>query len=157
MVVFQRACRVGMVVGLWSGLAACGDNQDPGGAAKLWKEIHTDAYRAWDHAPGYESRQKSHAPHGDAVVIYVNDVVAEALASKTALDAWPDGSIIVKDGFDGSDLDVVAVIEKRGDKWFWAEYDAEGDPSYSGSPELCTSCHARGDDFVRAFPLPEKP
>ncbi len=38
--------------------------------------------------------------------------------------------------------------------WFFAEYDAEGDASYSGSPDLCTQCHRSGDDFVRAFALP---
>lgn len=134
--------------------AACGDNQDPQGAADLWQEIHAQNYRSFAHAPGYTSRRTSNAPHGDAVMVYVNDVVSRALASDAPLDAWPVGSLIVKDGFDGEELELVALMQKREAGWFWAEYDAEGNASYSGSPELCTSCHRSGDDYVRAFSFP---
>jgi hypothetical protein len=135
-------------------LLACGDNQDPEGAARLWDDIHRVEYREWQRAPGYEQRRSSNAPHGGRVSIYVNDVVAEALAAGEPLDAWPEGSLIVKDGFDGSDLELIAAMEKSAEGWFWAEYDDEGDPDYSGKPELCTECHERGEDFVRAFDLP---
>jgi len=149
----QCTWRIGLLSGVMC-LAACGDNQDPRGAGQLWADIHADGYRSWKHAPGYEARRQSNAPHGDSVVIYVNNVVANALASKTPVHAWPDGSVIVKDGLDGGDLDLVAAMRKRNGAWFWAEYDDEGDPSYSGVPKLCTSCHVAGSDFVRAFPLP---
>ena len=144
-----------MGAALWlSSLYACGDNQDPEGAKQLWREIHDMKYREWKRAPGYAQRRSSNAPHGDKVDIYINDVLADALANERALDAWPEGSLIVKDGFDGSDLDLVAVMEKRTGGWYWAEYDADGDADYSGHPELCTDCHRKGDDYVRAFSWP---
>ena len=135
-------------------LAGCGDNQDPEGARELWRRIRAEDYRSWSRAPGFESRRRSNAPHGNGVDIYINDVVADALAAGEPLDEWPEGSLIVKDGFDDSELDLVATMEKRVSGWFWAEYDDEGDTLYSGQPELCTDCHASGDDSVRAFALP---
>jgi hypothetical protein len=135
-------------------LAGCGDNQDPAGARELWRRIHAEDYRSWQRAPGFETAQRSQAAHGNRVAIYVNETVADALAGDQTLDAWPEGSLIVKDGFDDSDLELVAAMEKRADGWFWAEYDDEGDASYSGEPELCTDCHASGQDDVRAFSLP---
>lgn len=108
----------------------------------------------WERAPGYETRRSSNAPHGGSVDIYVNDVVADALANETGLTEWPLGSIIVKDGFDDGDLDLIAIMEKREDGWFWAEYDNDGDSLYSGKPDLCIDCHRRGTDHVRAFSFP---
>lgn len=135
-------------------LAACGDNQDDGGARALLAKVRADPYTSWDRAPGYESRRASSAPHADAVDIYVNDRVAEVLALGTPSQRWPVGSIVAKDGFDGSDLELIALMEKRADGWFWAEYDSDGDPLYSGRPEVCLDCHASGSDYVRAFRLP---
>jgi hypothetical protein len=134
--------------------AGCGDNQDEAGARELLGRIRADEYRTWDRAPGYPSRRSTNAPHSDAVDIYVNDVVAEALAFEDPLEEWPVGSIIAKDGFDGSDLELIAVMEKRENGWFWAEYDDDGDPDYSGRPEVCLDCHRSGNDYVRAFRLP---
>jgi hypothetical protein len=45
-------------------------------------------------------------------------------------------------------------MEKTDGTWFWAEYDGDGDTLFSGAPEICTGCHAIGDDFVRAFFFP---
>lgn len=134
-------------------LMGCGDDQDPEGAIELWNRIHDLNYRGFARAPGYETRQPSNASHGNAVDIYVNDVVAQALASG-GVSEWPQGSLIVKDGFDGSDLDLVAAMEKRSDGWFWVEWDAEGDSSFSGKPDICIDCHSAGSDYVRAFSLP---
>lgn len=136
-------------------LIACGDNQDDAGARDLLARVRAAEYRTWDRAPGWEQRRASSAPHSDDVDIYINDRVAEVLALGEAPQAWPEGSIIVKDGFDGSELEIVAIMEKRSDGWFWAEYDSEGDPDYSGRPDICIDCHASGSDGVRAFRLPE--
>jgi hypothetical protein len=134
--------------------AACGDNQDPAGADALWASLHEGGYRTWARAPGYATRQPTSAPHGDAVEIFVNDVVAGALASG-AITTWPEGARIVKDAYEGDEVTVVAALEKRADGWFWAEWSADGAAKYSGKPDLCIGCHASGGDFVRAFPLPE--
>jgi hypothetical protein len=88
------------------------------------------------------------------VDIYVNDRVAEVLALAEPAERWPTGATIVKDGFSGSSLALIAIMEKRTDGWYWAEYDAAGDPDYAGRPSICTDCHRRGSDYVRAFALP---
>jgi hypothetical protein len=135
-------------------LVACGDNQDDKGARDLLARVRADQYRTWDRAPGFEQRKSSNAPHSDAVDIYVNDVVAEVLALREHDGTWPEGALIVKDGFAGSELELIAIMEKRGDGWYWAEYDSDGDPDYSGHPDICLDCHKSGSDFVRAFRLP---
>ena len=135
--------------------SGCGDDQDPSGAAELWDRIHKENYRGFTRAPGFEQRRSSAAAHGDAVDIYINSTVAEVLAAAMPLTSWPKGSLIVKDGFDDGDFELVAAMEKRDDGWFWAEWDNEGDAAYSGRPSICTDCHASGSDFVRAFALPK--
>lgn len=138
-------------------VAGCGDDQDPGGARELWDRIHAQDYRTFNRAPGYGQRRGSDAPHSDNVDIYVNKVVQDALDKKEPLEAWPEGSLIVKDGFDNDgDLDIVAAMEKRTDGWYWVEWDGSGDSLYSGRPSTCTDCHASGSDFVLAFKLPGK-
>src|SRR4051812_41142579 len=136
-------------------LAGCGDNQDPTGAAELWTRIHDAGYQSWTHAPGYATRQPAHSPHGDEVIIYLDPTIAAALAQSSPLEAWPEGSLIVKDGYSGADVSVVAAMEKRKSGWYWAEWSSEGNARYSGEPETCTSCHQSGSDFVRAFSLPK--
>ncbi len=135
-------------------LAACGDNQDDSGARDLLSRVKAADYRTWDRAPGWEQRRDSSAPHSERVDIYINDRVAEVLALAEPTEAWPEGSLIVKEGWDGSDLELTAVMEKRTDGWFWAEYDSDGDPDYSGHPDICIDCHKSGSDGVRAFRLP---
>lgn len=138
----------------WIALAGCGGNDDPAGADAFWKDIHDQKYTSWAHAPGYDTKRASTAPHGDEVIIYVNDVVETALAGG-AITSWPEGSLIVKDGFSGGEPDLVAAMEKRADGWYWAEWGAEGDAKFSGTPSTCTDCHASGADSVRAFPFPK--
>jgi hypothetical protein len=132
----------------------CGDNQDDAGAQGLLAKVRAERYTSWDRAPGHEQRRSTDAPHSNAVDIYVNDRVAEVLALGEPTLAWPEQSIIVKEGYDGSDLELIAVMEKRADGWFWAEYDDDGDPDYSGRPDICIDCHRSGSDYVRAFRLP---
>lgn len=134
-------------------LVSCGDNQDDAGARALLSRVKADQYRTWSRAPGYEQRRSSNAPHSDAVDIYVNATVAQTLSQPDAME-WPVGSIIAKDGFSGADHELTALMEKRNDGWFWAEYDSDGDPAYSGKPEICIDCHRSGSDGVRAFRLP---
>ena len=135
-------------------IVACRQNDDPEGADELLGRVQAESYQSWDRAPGYEERTPSAAPHSDNVEIFVNDVVAEALGQE-GLDEWPVGSIIAKDGYDDEgELALVALMEKREDGWYWAEYDGEGAVLYSGKPQVCLDCHDSGSDFVRAFALP---
>jgi len=137
-------------------MACAGDdeNQDEDGALQLLARARAENYREWVRPPGWETRMPSNAPHGAAVDIYVNETVVAALGSATPLHAWPEGSTTVKDGWNGAELRLIAIMDKRSDGWYWAEYDASGEPTYSGHPATCTNCHASGSDFVRAFRLP---
>lgn len=135
-------------------VGACTDNQDPSGARELWNEIHKLDYRNWQRAPGYDQRRPSNAPHSDAVEIFINDIALAAVSGTHPLTDWPVGTLIVKDGWDGDDLELVAVMKKIEQGWYWAEYDTEGSAAFSGTPSLCIDCHSAGQDFVRAFQLP---
>lgn len=148
-----RSAIVGVVT-LLTLVACSGDDQAPSEAKELLSRVRGEKYRTWARAPGYEKRRSSNAPHSDEVDIFVNSVVANALAEGRPLTAWPEGSLIVKDGWDGADLELIAVMEKRADGWFWAEY-YDDESKYSGKPDLCIDCHARGADMVRAFSLPK--
>lgn len=134
---------------------ACRQNDDPAAAEELLARVEADDYRSWARAPGHDARTPSAAPHSQNVEIFVNDVVAQALGGEPASE-WPVGSIIAKDGYaDSGELELVALMEKREEGWFWAEYDADGAPLYSGTEVgICVDCHDAGGDFVRAFPLP---
>jgi hypothetical protein len=136
-------------------VSGCGDNQDPAGASELWNRIHEGDYRSMPRAPGYESRRPTNAPHGDQVDIYIDEGTKSAFDAKRPITEWPVGTLIVKDGWDEGDLEIVAVMEKRANGWYWAEYDKEGNAKYSGKPSLCIDCHASGADSVRAFGFPK--
>lgn len=135
-------------------LVSCG-NDEPDQAAALLASIQAEDYReTWERAPGYETRQPSATAHSDAVDIFVNDVMAQALSTK-GLTEWPVGSIVAKDGYDSDGaLALTAIMEKRESGWFWAELNDEGEPTFSGEPDICVDCHDSGSDFVRAFSLP---
>lgn len=147
-------------------VAACGQDDDPEGARLLWEKINAGAgFRAWQRAPGYAVRRPSFTAHKAAVEIFVSSEVASTLQPPTPPAElpreWPVGSIIVKEGFGGirqnSARQIVAVMEKRVDGWFWAEYDDGGGSLYSGRPSGCTDCHGRREkyaDWVYAFELP---
>ena len=141
-------------------LSACGQDDDPEGARVLWAKINAGpGFRSWDRAPGFPTRKPSFTAHASAVEIFVNADLSSALATPrtTSLAEWPVGSVIVKEGFSGDSRKLVAVMEKRAEGWFWAEYDDGGDSKYSGRPSVCTDCHdnRKGySDWVYAFELP---
>jgi hypothetical protein len=143
---------LGLVLCLPS-MAGC-RNEDEGGAIALWEDFQAADYRSWARAPGFPGRTPSTAAHGDAVEIFINDTLVEALASGDKLTAWPEGSLIVKDGFKEGEPHLVAAMEKREDGWFFAEYEPDGEVSFSGTPRVCTGCHDAGADYVRAFGFP---
>ncbi|MCA9635665.1 MAG: cytochrome P460 family protein, partial [Myxococcales bacterium] len=139
-----------------------GDGGDAGGTGSaLLDAVQAAEYRTWARPPGaYEMPlTPARSPHGDFVDIYINDVVAQALAAETGtLTAWPEGSIIVKDGWgdaEGTDLRFLAIMEKRANGWYWEEFVGDlAEPEFSGVPDVCVDCHVSGEDFVRAFGLP---
>lgn len=146
--------RLLVVAGLVVFVVGC-RNQDEAGAIALWEDFQAADYRSWERAPGFPGLTPSTASHGDAVEIFINDTLVEALASGEKLTVWPEGSLIVKDGFKNGEPWVVAAMERREGGWFWAEYEPDGEVLFSGDPGVCTRCHDAGADYVRAFGFPK--
>jgi len=146
-------------------VAACGDNQDPEGANDLFQRLQDLDYRnTFAKPPGYDTRQPSNTAHSDFSAIFINDVAAAVLDAGEPTSSWPLDSLIVKDGTDeDGTLDLIAVMEKRSDGWYWAEYldpeSEDGGAEFSGKPDLCIDCHQvgadAGNDFTRAIALPK--
>lgn len=138
-------------------LVACGDNEpvDSGGGAELLMRVRAADYRAWPRAPGWQSRLPSvGGGHGGELDIYVNEAIATVLARGTPVDELPVGSTIIKDVWRGADFHAIAIMDKRSDGWYWAEFTGDGEVSAAGHPRVCIDCHQRGKDYVRAFALP---
>lgn len=134
-------------------LAGCGEEVDEEGARALWEKIHAEGYESWQRAPGYDQPQPTVRAHGQTALVYVNPTVADAVAGPS-LDAWPEGALLVKDSFEGDEKKLVAAMEKQGSAWFFAEWTPSGDAKYASEPEVCTNCHAAGNDSVLAVALP---
>ena len=146
------------------GAVAC----NAGESGELRDEIEGDDYRnTYARAPGGEEGRlpAQGGPHGGFIDLYINEVmvdaIADAEASGEALTAWPEGSIIVKDGWsamEGGDFEYLSFMERRSDGWFWGEYRGNGRLVSAGLDDsTCTGCHASGEDEVRAFGLPPYP
>lgn len=139
---------------------ACADRDE---AAMLRDEIRGDDYRrTYARAPGWSlPRQPSEGgPHGGFIDVYVNDVLQEAIDTGEPLSQWPEGSIIVKDGFSaqsGGEFEYFSFMERRDDGWFWGEYRGGSDRLVAAglNDRRCAGCHSSGQDSVRAFDLPQ--
>lgn len=139
-------------------LIACGDGDDPvdaAGGRELLARVQNESYRSWHRAPGWESRLQSiGGGHGGQLDIYVNEVVAAILDDGEPVKELPPGSTVVKDVWNGTELHAIAIMDKRADGWYWAEFNGAGDVSAAGHPVGCINCHQSGVDYVRAFVLP---
>ena len=137
---------------------ACADRNEAG---EIRDQIRADDYRqTYARAPGWDMPRQPSAggPHGSFVDIYVSEEISDALEAGEPLTEWPEGSIIVKDGWSaasGGDFEYFAFMERREDGWFWGEYRGTGRLVAAGLDDRrCAGCHASGDDQVRAFGLP---
>ncbi len=140
-----------------------GDSSEPVGEAQsaiptdptqLFEFLSEGSYRSWAHEA---MRHPSLGPHPAAVQVFVNQALAASIAS--GIDVHPQGSSAVKELFDeDGELGGWAVSSKtrpsseEGNGWFW--YEVLGvepglAPIAAGEGvELCTGCHAAGNDFV---------
>lgn len=142
-------------------IAACGGDDDDDDAVEdpdvveaeaLLADVEADDYHSFDRMTGWEvAHVEASTPfHGDFIDIYVNDIL------KTAVDGdgppFPDGSIVVKEGFTTSDattLFAIAIMEKQGTEWFYAEYSPDGEVEDAGIDTAeCLECHTTGTDHL---------
>lgn len=153
--------------------AACDDEAIPAGDPSaapdaLLQEVQKRGYRDWTRAPKHEMRVATNAPHGRGVEVFVDEVMAEALANSDGLGRtqWPEGGTIVLEGYaeamlaEGAAADTpvqLAIMQKHGGTWHWEQYQAEDltQPRFEGRPDVCVGCHVGTQDFVRGFSLPK--
>ncbi len=135
---------------------------------ELLQAVEAANYREWGRPPGREARLPTTAPHGRGVEIFLNPVMAEALANADGkgLTAWPNGAIVVLEGYavatapehpDGAEPLQVAIMQKQNNVWYWEQYQAEdwSQPRFSGRPDVCLGCHINNHDYLRSTVLPK--
>ena len=136
--------------------ASCGDDQDPTRARDLYARVLAANYTQWEPPRNLPRAFTSNTRHADQSAVYENPTLAAAERGPAVI-AWPDGSIVVKDGLSGGDKSLIAIMEKTNGEWFFAEYNASGESHYSGKPKVCLDCHgARStySDWLYALELP---
>ena len=72
-----------------------------------------------------------------------NAVVAKVLALLAHDGTSPEGAIIVKAASTAPNLEITAIMQKRDDGWYWAEYDSDGNPDYSGHRTFASTAKER--------------
>jgi Cytochrome P460 len=105
------------------------------------------------------------SPHG-AFKLKFNSTVLSQLGTDGKLASgtiFNDGSLIVKEVYNGSALTLYAIMKKdtkskfAANGWVWAEYDTNGKAVYSVSEKgkSCVSCHtsSKNRDLVMSFDL----
>jgi Cytochrome P460 len=107
---------------------------------------------------------KGTSPHG-TFKLRVNAIANAALDSsgKFTGSVFPEGSVIVKEVYNGNSLYAYAVMKKEpsnaaaGNGWIWAEYGADGKVLFGVDKKGngCIACHsgAGNQDLVLTFNL----
>jgi hypothetical protein len=114
-------------------------------AEALWGKIQ--GYEKWPSYPGWEGWQESDSVHGDYVKVYVNKADPE----------FPNGSIVVKEGFKKKDRETLRAItvmeridgyDKNMADWLSVRFNQAGKVTKING--ACVRCHrdAEGDDLI---------
>ena len=142
-------------------------------AAQYFEEINAAPYTDWTPEPGVpEGFYTGNVPHGLILRTFINDAAAGAVGS--GADAFPEGSILVKENHLPGDVDVesmenhAAVEGFEGDlesltymvkvsgynpeagDWFWGKQNPDGEIVAVGQPDGCIGCHGQvaDNDYV---------
>jgi hypothetical protein len=96
-------------------------------------------------------------PHGTFKLRF-NSVAFKALTNNGKLPvegSFPEGSLVIKDVYNGNDISVYAFMYKRSGSWLWAEVKPDKQVLYSvnKNPSGCTGCHSQtgNRDLVVSF------
>jgi hypothetical protein len=89
------------------------------------------------------------------VQIYIDPTLVQTLAGP-AVTAWPVGSTIVKDAYDGTGAQIqVEYMQKTASGWYFASFAIDGTLVKDGiEAQPCQGCHSSGSDSVKSFKLP---
>ena len=154
------------------------DGDDAEVATGYFNDILEAPYTDWPFQPGVEEGYYvGQAPHGMVLRSYVNDLALAAFGS--GAEAFPEGSIIVKENHMAGDLDLSGMEAQTpvadfagaldaitymvkvpgynpdaGD-WFWAKIQPDGTIDVAGKGAGCIGCHTQvaANDFVFNAPL----
>lgn len=121
-------------------------------ATDLYEQItQEDNYKEWTLWPGLGELNEGTSVHGELITIYVSDAAFNAIENKEGV--MPDGSIIVKEGYNpDEELTRVLVMYKVQDydpennDWFWAVYSPQGEVATEGKVAGCIDCHSANAD-----------
>lgn len=139
------------------------DKSDPDADSALYSETTTAGYTYYQ--SGNLLSGVSPSPHGSFKLRF-NATALAALDSTGELPAgssFPTGSIIVKEIFSASNINLLAVMKKdpsnsnAGSGWVWAEFNPDGSTAFSTGKkgDGCISCHSGtpNRDLTRTFDL----
>ena len=140
---------------------------------QLFQEVSEAVYTNWAFQPGVpEGYYVGQQPHGLVLRSYANDIALEGVGS--GADAFPEGSIIVKENHMPGDVDTASmepqapVAEFKGQldaitymvkmpgynpdagDWFWAKIQPGGAIDVAGKGAGCIGCHTQvaENDYV---------
>ena len=138
---------------------------------KLIKETDEEIYDALAESGfvyyqgGGVLQAKGGSPHGPFKLKF-NGTAQTVLNSNQELptgNTFPNGSILVKELYNGTTLNLYVVMKKDDSNkyaeqgWLWAEYDTDGEVVYSVGEKgsSCISCHTAtpNRDLIRTFDL----
>lgn len=139
------------------------DKNDTDADNALYSEVKAGGYSYYQNATLLSAAAAS--PHGSFKLRF-NSTAQAALDSTGELPSghtFPHGSIIVKEIYSGSSLNLYAVMKKdpsngnAGSGWVWAEFNTDGSAHFSTGKkgDGCISCHSNSPnrDLVRTFDL----
>ncbi len=139
------------------------DKADTDADNALYSEITAGGYTYYQ--SGTLLSGVSPSPHGSFKLRF-NATALAALDSIGELPSgsiFPTGSIIVKEIFSGSSINLYAVMKKdpsnenAGSGWLWAEFNTDGSAAFSTGKkgDGCISCHSGSPnrDLTRTFDL----
>ena len=117
--------------------------------AALWEHMTTQSpYLGWGIWPGQILLVKGKSPHGEYIRVLANPIALKAF--REGADVLPDGSIIMKENYNG-EKQLVALTpmfkvngyNPEGGDWFWVKYAPDGTALGEGKMKGCIDCHAK--------------
>lgn len=101
--------------------------------------------------------KNSNGQHGPFKLRF-NNIAFKALldSGRLPLNAvMPEGSLVVKDVYEGGSIGLYAIMYKHSGSWLWAEIKPNKEVLFSvtKNSDLCVSCHSQAGnrDFLRTF------
>lgn len=160
----KSAVVIAIILGAIFSIQSCRkDKVDTNIDPLLFDEINSGAYTYYQNGTILSGAAPS--PHGTFKLRF-NATAATALDSTGELPiggTFPDGSVLVKELYTGSNLILYVVMKKdpsninAASSWVWAEFNTDGSARYTSANKgaACINCHSGSPnrDLTRTFDL----